>query len=461
MYVKQEVPGKGLGLVATQDIPKGTRILCEEAMMIVPNDLPPEKNQQLMEKQFHDSSELQQKEFLSLHNVHRFNTSPVDYRGIFATNALPMNKISDTSGPLHRVDDAGIFLEACRINHSCDDNAVTNWNENTNRHTVTACRDICKDEEITIYYLGTRNSRKVRHEQLDRDFNFECLCRLCSLPPPQRKESDRQLRQISHLFSFVYGRGYDIKTVNPLRDLHQAELIIRLYKEHGNSADPMGNTYLHAAHIVLHCGDLARGREFAKRAVSDWTTLFGSDCVQIKMWGYLQDDPLRFVNYGVLSNAWKTAINEIPNGLDTEEFELWLWRKERADYQERIADFRDSDIFPTIYGLPLPENTRYHEDNGNGLYRAMKHWCFLGEITDLEKFGESEMAVRDTGGTVIKLTFETEEEGKEIEASLLRKKNTVALLNANRNKLPSEGGDNQLSICHDDELMLKVWFHLS
>jgi SET domain-containing protein len=48
------------------------------------------------------------------------------------------------------VREAGIFLDACRINHACDNNAQKSWNENIKRHTIHALRDIEKDEEITI-----------------------------------------------------------------------------------------------------------------------------------------------------------------------------------------------------------------------------------------------------------------------------------------------------------------------
>lgn len=40
MYAVRDVPGKGEGLVAIKRIPKGTRILFEEAIITVPHDAP-------------------------------------------------------------------------------------------------------------------------------------------------------------------------------------------------------------------------------------------------------------------------------------------------------------------------------------------------------------------------------------------------------------------------------------
>jgi hypothetical protein len=40
MVTLREVPGKGEGLIATQKILKGTRILCEEPIIRIPEDTP-------------------------------------------------------------------------------------------------------------------------------------------------------------------------------------------------------------------------------------------------------------------------------------------------------------------------------------------------------------------------------------------------------------------------------------
>jgi SET domain-containing protein len=153
MYALQEVPGKGRGLVATRMIPMGTRILSEEPIIRVPEAAP--DTQALRASIYEQVDALtpdQQQTFLSMHNIHD-NDAASRYLGIIRTNALPFGD---------RVREAGIFLDACRINYACDNNAQKSWNENIKRHTVHALRDIEKGEEITIYYLGVLNSRNSR-----------------------------------------------------------------------------------------------------------------------------------------------------------------------------------------------------------------------------------------------------------------------------------------------------------
>jgi SET domain-containing protein len=80
-----------------------------------------------------------------MHNIHPYGNAAKQYLRIIRTNSL----LAKTDR-----DKGAIFLEACCINHACDNNAQKNWNENIKRHTVHALRDIYKGEEITIYYLG-------------------------------------------------------------------------------------------------------------------------------------------------------------------------------------------------------------------------------------------------------------------------------------------------------------------
>lgn len=170
MYAIQDVPGKGKGLVATQFIPMGTRILSEKPILRVPEDKPDSQAlRESLSRQVDALTQDQRQAFLSMHNIHT-DESASKYLGIIRTNALPFGR-----------DEAGIFLDACRINHACDNNAQKCWNGNIKRHTVHALKNINLGEEITIYYLGVTNNREARQDALRRKFAFTCACRLCSL----------------------------------------------------------------------------------------------------------------------------------------------------------------------------------------------------------------------------------------------------------------------------------------
>jgi len=152
MYALQEVPGKGKGLVARRKIPKGTRILSEEPIVRVPEAvLDSQTLTTSIRRQVNALTPEQRQAFLSMHNIHADDAAS-RYLGIIRTNALPFGD---------DVREGGIFLDACRINHACNNNAQKSWNENIKRHTVHALRDIEKGEEITIYYLSILNSREA------------------------------------------------------------------------------------------------------------------------------------------------------------------------------------------------------------------------------------------------------------------------------------------------------------
>jgi SET domain-containing protein len=188
IYALQDVPGKGKGLVAREKISKGTRILSKEAVVTVSESVGSKRLRTSICKQVEALSENQQRDFLSMHNIHPYRNAAEQYLGIFRTNSLPAEAVGDKGA---------IFLEACRINHACDNNAQKNWNEKIKRHTVHALRDINKGEEITITYLGPLKNRKARQKALQERFGFTCLCRLCSLPPEQSQESDGDWRRFT------------------------------------------------------------------------------------------------------------------------------------------------------------------------------------------------------------------------------------------------------------------------
>jgi hypothetical protein len=118
MYALQDVPGKGKGLVAIKKITKGTRILSEEPAITVAYDEPDtEQLRTSICQQVDALSEDKRQAFLSMHNIHPYSNAAEQYLGIIRTIALPIE--TDGIG-------GGIFLEACRINHACDNNAQKN-----------------------------------------------------------------------------------------------------------------------------------------------------------------------------------------------------------------------------------------------------------------------------------------------------------------------------------------------
>lgn len=337
MYTLQDVPGKGKGLIATRKIAKGTRILSEKPLFTVPET---EANWEQAQKSIYQKvsalSEQEQLSFLSLHNIHPFKTKAEQYLGIVRTNTLPADG-----------DNGGIFLEACRINHACNNNAQKYWNDNIKRHTIHAMREIEEGEEITVYYLGTHRSRESRRQALEKKFHFACSCGLCSLPPKESQASDRRLDEIEHIDYLVgqFSPEEGIKK-HPLKTLSYYDRQVILCNEEGRYDVGLAHAFVSAAQLTIANGDVARGRVFSERAASVWTTVLGGDSKEAEKWEVLARNPSMLPLYG-FSMQWKTRLDEIPRELEPSAFEDWLWRKEEKQ-QQAGAGLRDRTFFPSF-----------------------------------------------------------------------------------------------------------------
>ncbi|KAM3155585.1 hypothetical protein ABEW05_003935 [Botrytis cinerea] len=472
IYAKQSVPGKGLGLIATVDIPRGTRILSESALILGPK-LPGENLRTCLWKQWSTLSRQQREDYTSFGHMGPCTNDTERLCAIYNTNCLPLEgtcilEPGNTDRSQKRHKRGGLFPDACRINHACDRNAGTHWIESSQKIAVTALKDISKDEEITINYLGLNKPRRARRASLQKHFGFDCSCGLCSLSSRGSKNSDRRLSEVLKLSLFIFGRIAESRRTRPLRELREFDQLIRLHNEQETGIADVGRIYVGIAERVLKYSDLARGKVFAERAISDFKIVYGSDCIEIQKWGYLLENPTEYELFGH-SKAWKATADEIPTALSPEKFEDWLWKRQRVSSVERIVDFRSRATFPPISHLPFSSNSDYYEINESSCSRARNHWCFFGEITHKTKFGKSSLAVKDVDGEDIKLAFETEEKGGELPPNKIELGYTVAIINARPHKFPigdkSYGG--KIGVLHDDELYLPnfsgraIWFERS
>jgi hypothetical protein len=441
MYSLTEVPGKGKGLVAATDIPRGTRIL-EESPIIAISDRPRHDDwlKAHISQQVDSLNEQERQSLFSMHNIYPYSNIAEQCLGIIRTNALPVE-----AGGIG----GGLFLEACRINHACDNNAQKSWNQRIERHTVHALRDIAEGEEITISYLDPGSSREVRQKLLQHKFGFLCSCPLCSLPDEQSKQSDKRLARIDQLGDLIGRDGMALKF--SLRTLRYADECVRLYNEQGPGNSRLARTYMDAAQVTIAKGDLARGRIFAERAVDEWRASGGDDFKEVLEHGDLCKNPAKLPLYG-LTMEWETAVDEVPRGLHPAEFEDWLWRREtqaNRDLVQCSTGFRDRETFPSFADLPK------HRDFQNDPAYApqpSKNWCFLGEIADFTILAHVELKVIDVDDNVLQFRFYTKNRGREIDVADLRVGYTAVVLYAQRYSFIIGGP----GICHENPKMLKV-----
>ncbi|KAF2807047.1 SET domain-containing protein [Mytilinidion resinicola] len=389
MYAVEDVPGKGKGLIATKDIPKGTRIISEKPIIASGRHVADMEQLQIrICQQVSSLSEGQQREFFSMDNIYPYTNSTERWRGIFRTNALRI-------GPV--LDEEGIFFKACRINHACDNNAQNFWNENLNQLTIHAVRDIRKGEEITISYLGSRRNRRARQEELWENFKFTCSCRLCSLPPDQSRDSDSKLDRIHELDCIIDQGGVPGLVSSARRMLSYIDEQVRLWNELTPNEVSLARAYPDAFQIAIANGDLARGRIFAERLVPLYLTTIGDDSPEVIQYSKLVRDPATHDYYG-MSMKWKTTLDEVPQGLGPKEFEDWLWKRRKETAQGQLAGLRDPETFPSFDDLPDERDfeSKYFECRDMANRRPVRHWCFLAEIRDFDFFVRLHMTVKDS-----------------------------------------------------------------
>ncbi|KAH7070044.1 SET domain-containing protein 5 [Paraphoma chrysanthemicola] len=444
LYALQDIPGKGKGLVATENIPKGTRILSEQPVVTTPQRHRDEEWLKIhISEQVERLSEQQRHSFLTMYNIYPYKTVAEQSLGIIRTIGLPIED-GDIEG--------GVFLEACRINHACDNNAQKHWNQAIKRHTVHALRDISKGEEITIYYLGLDSGRAIRQKKLQEKFQFLCACRLCSLPPEESEESDRRLKRIDELDDLIGRDGMRLTFL--LRTLRYADERVRLYNGQGPDNAGLPRAYLDAAQIAIANGDLARGRIFAERAVEGRRTAQGSDSKEAIEYDALARNPSKLPLYR-LSTKWQTSLDEVPQSLDTSDFEDWLWKREKAKQVKTLAQFadlRDREMFPSFAALPASDGDLDFYGEVDGSYQPLHRWCFLGEITNSMTLHHLELELMDVDNNTIPLHFYTDDRGREMTPVQIQNGYTVAVPYAKRRVFTY--GDP--GIRHEDPKMLKV-----
>ncbi|KAK3290816.1 uncharacterized protein B0H64DRAFT_446639 [Chaetomium fimeti] len=429
VYILQEVSGKGLGLVSTTKIPKGTRILSEPALLRVPRSTNNKEELGIsLSQKISALSKDQQQAFFALHNTFEDETGQA--LGIVRTNALPLG--SDASV-------GGIFLDASRINHACIQNAQNTWNEDLQQLTIHAIRDINKGEEITIMYLQDRADRSARQLVLQKNFRFTCSCSLCSLSGPELHLSDARLGEMLRLDKSI-GEGMQI-VASPLQALYDVRKLLTLCEEEGIDDATVPRAYYDAFQIAIFNGDLARATVFARRAATARAIIEGDDSSTVRRHRELARDPSRHASHGY-SSQWATTTNDIPSGISAEAFAAWLWREENktdgagTETPPRAAceyaDLRNDAMFPCFSALPWENalDLDFLESTDGFSYRPRKHWCFLAEIVDIEQFIRLKLVTKDKTGLEVPVAFHTPGRGDELDPLCVQKGFTLAVLYA-------------------------------
>ena len=186
----RSLPGKGVGLIATQPFKCGDRILSEAPLIAWESTPGPDG--------VHDWSRLEElvdklpavdlRVFYHLFDKDRVDPharSGKTVRGIWNSNSFPMEDVLGNSGAeeIDGVVRSAIYRICSRFNHTCRPSCYAAWNATLGRQTVHALRDIEAGEEVSIAYVGGAEAgvRARRRELLRGKYLFDCECSACRL----------------------------------------------------------------------------------------------------------------------------------------------------------------------------------------------------------------------------------------------------------------------------------------
>ncbi|KAJ4358771.1 uncharacterized protein N0V89_003355 [Didymosphaeria variabile] len=245
-------PGKGLGLFAQADIPRGTRIIAEAALLGKNVDYTAKD----VVKEFRSLSPTLQSQYLGLHGC-----MPEDVKGQIE---LELGQKLENLSALHRkvfaiyaANAIGriIYLHGSLFNHSCIPNVHFAYNSTLGMETFHAVRDILEGEELTVSYInGIILTRSQRQEALER-WGFLCACPACADTEEARKADVKraQMFDLDQQLAIYFRREHWER----FRKLAQKQAALQ--RSVGFSGGELSSTYAKIAWACQQLGD--RGME--------------------------------------------------------------------------------------------------------------------------------------------------------------------------------------------------------
>ncbi|RYO85430.1 hypothetical protein DL766_006515 [Monosporascus sp. MC13-8B] len=324
--------GKKRGLVARCDITKGTRILCEQPLLITRDmGLKMSGERAVAAVRLKTLTKQQRRQLLSLHS----DNFPVRYplfRGgtFYKTSHAAVPCGGPGPGKNSPPPLGAVYPTIGLINHHCLPNAHGNWNEERQQGTVHATRPIRAGEEITIAYdvvaVGGGGPSKARRKALGDDFGFACGCGLCSLPPFQLRVSDGRRAQLQRLGEAVGDLA--LARDDPVAVLGDCRSFLGLlHEEYGEDPGILAaRVYFDAFRVCASHGDRARASVFAARAYEVRMVCEGDDSPGTKRMECLMQDPASYAAFGTHSDGKETP-GLVPVDLSSDLYEDWLWRQ--------------------------------------------------------------------------------------------------------------------------------------
>ncbi|KAK6088909.1 lysine methyltransferase [Seiridium cupressi] len=271
----EEVPNKGMGLVASRNLQTGEHIMSVSAAIMTDfsiwDHVALEHVRRMQAQGISYLPKHHQRIFLNLSTHDAAESYEERVYKIILTNAFDISDIEILDRPKDEqgVNFFTVFPEVSRMNHDCRPNAHYYWDSETFTQNVFATRPILAGEEITITYVDMLLPRDERVERLDHTWHFPCACTQCTQDDRLVKASDARIAQIldlqRHFADYSKDSFATPEMAETLISLYQQErLYSRMYEAYTYAAieyNAVGRPWeaIKYARLAIQHGFIARG----------------------------------------------------------------------------------------------------------------------------------------------------------------------------------------------------------
>ncbi|KAI1337883.1 hypothetical protein F5Y15DRAFT_425587 [Xylariaceae sp. FL0016] len=300
-WAVRAVPGKGMGLFATQRLELGDRVMSATPSIMIDysvyESLGPGAIHELQAAAIGALPAAHRAAFMEL-STHDGAASHIErVEKIMLTNAFDLAEAGDDQ----EEEEEGpnwftVFPHISRLNHDCRPNADYYFDPVTLTQNIHATRSILPGEEITVSYINTLQPREARRERIERTWHFLCACSLCTAPRHQTAASDARIAQIAELTAHLRDSSSSSASSSPSPQM--AELLVSLYEQE-RLWGSIHEAYAQAAVAYSAVGEAWMAVKYARLAVQRGLAAKGPRDGEVGDMEGLAEDPGGHWSWGI------------------------------------------------------------------------------------------------------------------------------------------------------------------
>lgn len=244
----RDVPPKGLGVVALEDISPGTTILVEEPLLRRKwCDI---RSDTTLQDEFDSLPFSTRSALLTLND----NFEPRSLLTLWVSNSLPLGD-----------GEKGVCLVGSRFNHACLPNVHYFWSPESRAVKFRVVQPVQAGQELCISYGNIYEPRDSRQAFLARVFKFDCHCEVCSLSGQKKILSDLRRKKFLELNSTSSCFGSDKPIFRSM--LNNAEKCLSIAAQEFPDPDTLAELHLNCFRLAITACDISLATDHINEAV--------------------------------------------------------------------------------------------------------------------------------------------------------------------------------------------------